>query len=349
MSETLRNHWLRTAWQALLEQDGPPASLHDGPHWEEDFDALHQPVSDGAVALRSRLASVLGGDPRQYWLGQRASRLRQQLMELMHPEARLLLAQPEAPFHIQRLQGLGIPVDVAPPSLQAADVDQLLEHWQGKTAVVWLQSPSPLTGHAWTVEAVSALCEHLRAFSLVVVDLSLEDPGNQGRWQACMDRQDNLMLLREFDSGWGLPGLQLAALQAPEAWIAALQGIWPEQQASRALQRAALDVFTHENLRSAASSRQALMQRGRALCERWAGNPRVLQVRLHQAPFLLLQVAQPVALQSVIQRCSNENLALPADWLGEAGWFRLPLANERLCQAVDDWLQSSEARETVLP
>ncbi len=345
MSASLLKQWLRPAWQALLEQDGPIENLHDGPRWEEDFDELHRPVSDAATALRSRLASVLGGDPRQYWLGQRITRIRQQLMELLRPEARLLLAQPETPFHVERLRGLGMQVDVVPPDLQPGDVDGLLEHWQGKTALIWLQSPSPLTGRAWTVEAVTTLCAHVRAFSLVVVDLSLEDPGNPGRWQACMDQQENLLLVREFDSGWGLPGLQLAALQAPEPWVAALRGIWPEQQLSRALQRAALDVFTHENQGLAARSRQALMQRGRALCERWAGKPQVRHIHLYQAPFLLLQVTQPAALQSVIRRCSPENLTLPADWLGEGGWFRLPLADERLCQVIDEWLQASKALE----
>ena len=345
MSASLRDRWLRVDWQALLELPPPPAMpLYGGPVWEEDFDELHRPVSDGACALRSRLAAVLGGDPRQYWLGQRATQMRQQLMELSRPDARLLLVQPEAPFYIQRLQGLGMRVDAVPTDLQPGDVDGLLEHWQHQTALVWVQSPSPLTGQAWPMEAVADLCAHLRDFSLVVLDLSLDNPDHHNRWQRVMDQHENLMLLREFDHGWSLPGLQLAALQAAEPWVEALQKLWPEQQPSRAVERAALDLLTHENQRKAGELRRQQMARGKALCQRWAENPQVRQLRLADAPLLFLQVRQPAALQSALQRQAGESWLLSSECVGEAGWFRLPLADEGLCERVDAWLRDHAER-----
>ncbi len=333
MQTDLTQRLLRPEWQVLDEGEPPPVALYGGPRWEDDLDELDRPLTGFAAALRARLAGLLGGDTRQYWLEPRAVQLQWRLMQLLRPEHRLLAGQAESPFVIGRLRGLGIQVDTPFSGMELPGVDQLLEHWQADTALVWLQAPSPLHGRGWAPEAVDALCGHLRDFSLVLVDLSLSRPRPDAGWQQLMERHANLMLLREFDAHWGLPGLQLASLQAAPAWVDVLQRLWPDNQLSRPAERAALDLLTRENQQRAERTWVEHMARARQWLQRWQG-PAVEEVRLGEWPGLYLRPRRPAGLLTAIRRLRPGHRPLAGDW------FRLPCEDRALCDLVDHWLEA---------
>ncbi len=337
-ARSLLQRLIQPQWSLLARQPAPVRTA-GGPVWQDDFDRVAEMPRTFALPVRGRLAGLLGGQADEYWLDTSLEAVRQRLMSMFKAKARLLLAGPEEPFSLQRMQAWGWLVDRLPNGMQVPTADDILEYWQADTALVWLQTPSLASGRGVTLQEVEALCAHLRDFSLVLVDFSLMPPEDWPRWHGLKERHPNLLLLGGFAHGWNLPGLGMVYLRADTGLIRLLEGVWPEVQTGHGQAQTAMDWITRDHYRRVCLHGQRIRQRAQDWVERWRSLPTVEIVHAAQAPFIYLRAVRPAALRSKLAAGGQGWFEPPEPMTGQPGWLALSMEDETLLQQVDRWLR----------
>ncbi|MEM7491810.1 MAG: threonine-phosphate decarboxylase CobD, partial [Pseudomonadota bacterium] len=192
---------------------------------------------------RDAMAAAIGAQPESLLLSSGSEVLIRLLPDVLSP-ARVAILQPIYADHIEAWSRTGADIiQTDDPLAYAASVDAIV-----------LSHPNNPDGRLFDYDALSATLTKLRARgSWLIIDEAYADLAPELSF-APRGGEDNLIILRSFGKFYGLPGLRLGGVLAPERVRRALAdrlGVWPVSGAALEIgARAYRDVAWQQQMRA---------------------------------------------------------------------------------------------------
>jgi histidinol-phosphate aminotransferase len=139
----------------------------------------------------------------------------------------------------------------APEHRYTSSVDALLEHVSDRTTVVFLANPNNPTGTMLGVSELHRLAQALPDHCVLVLDLAYGEFAGEGYCAAVHElvaEFDNLVVTRTFSKAYGLAGLRIGWLHAPEWMIPALYAARGMGTANAVGQAAAMAALAEQSV-----------------------------------------------------------------------------------------------------
>ncbi|HMQ59221.1 MAG TPA: histidinol dehydrogenase [Flavilitoribacter sp.] len=172
------------------------------------------------------------------------------------------------------------------------DVQAILDAADNRTKLLFLCSPNNPTGNALDEKAVLGL---IRDFpGIVVIDEAYIDFSAHPGYAKKIDEFPNLVVLQTLSKAWGLAAIRLGMAFTGEPIIGLLNKVKPPYNINELTQNAALEALSWpESMRQ---QLKIILGERKSLEESLAALPAVQKVYPSDANFLLVKLADPVAM-----------------------------------------------------
>ena len=288
-------------------------------------------------ALRGRIAEAIEADPRAIVCGHGSE-------ELIHLTCRALLEPGDevivgpTAFAIYRIATLaaGGRVVEAEETDYALDPASVAARVGPRTRIVFVANPNNPTGALMAPEAVDALVRAVPPAVLVVLDSAYAEYVSAPGYTAGHERvaaDGNVAVMRTFSKAWGLAGLRLGWMHAPDALVDALDRARPVFNVSTIAQAAGEAAFGDD------AHLQAVRAHARRSLDVWAPLASRLETRTILGNTNFVFVERAPGLAEFLQ--SHNIVAFPLKG------YRMPEAvrisfgsdaeNARIADVVEAW------------
>ena len=215
------------------------------------------------------------------------------------------------------------------------DAEQLLQHWDPATKVLFLCSPNNPTGNLLQREQILKLCTALTERCLVVVDEAYIEFAGQPGLVAALPDYENLVVLRTMSKAFGLAAARVGVLLAQTPLIQWISKIMPPYPVATPAAQLALEALQPRRLEALQAGISRIVASRQWLQTRLENLACVQTVWPSDANFLLVTFQQPV-----MQHCLHHGVVIRAmdKLMGCPRTYRIsvgtPQENQRLIEVL---------------
>jgi histidinol-phosphate aminotransferase len=123
------------------------------------------------------------------------------------------------------------------------DVDQILEHSDKASKILFLCTPNNPTGNSFERSHVLEILDGFRG--IVVIDEAYIDFAPHAGYADLLEKHDNLVILQTFSKAWGMASLRLGMAFADRFIVGILNKLKPPYNISGATQEIALEALSN--------------------------------------------------------------------------------------------------------
>jgi histidinol-phosphate aminotransferase len=231
-------------------------------------------ADDSASPLRRALAEFYGIEPGRVVCGNGSNELLTLIANcyLRPGDEALMSVHGFMLYRIATSANSAVPIEVPEPE-RKLDVDAVLARVTGKTRMVYIANPNNPTGSYLTATELKRLHAELPASVLMIVDSAYAEYVLRSDYDAGIELArdaDNVVMSRTFSKAYGLAGLRVGWLYAPEHVVDTLDRVRVPFNVNAAAQAAAIaalhdTAFTEKVVAHNETWRNWLTERIRAL------------------------------------------------------------------------------------
>ncbi|MFY0608352.1 MAG: histidinol-phosphate transaminase [Cyclobacteriaceae bacterium] len=166
------------------------------------------------------------------------------------------------------------------------DYNELKEHWNGSSKILFLCSPNNPTGNALKKENIINILKNFPG--IVVIDEAYIDFSIDQSWVSELENYPKLVILQTLSKSWGMAGIRVGVAMGDPFVIAMLEKIKPPYNISQVNQQLALEALQNEQEMKARVG-TLLVERDRMLQD-LNGIAQVEKIHVSHGNFLLVRM-----------------------------------------------------------
>ena len=162
----------------------------------------------------------------------------------------------------------------------------VLQAVNNQTKIIFLCSPNNPTGNSLNKKDINQIIEQFKG--LVVVDEAYIDFSSEDGYVSCINRFENLVVLRTLSKAWGMAGVRVGFAVAPRVVIGLLNNIKQPYNVNVLSQAKAIELLTKGNKKQV----EAILNERDRLAVVLNSLPEVIDVYPSDANFLLVRIRE---------------------------------------------------------